>query len=475
MQTYADKKQENQSKVAGNFSPVQSSNTSVFQFVNNRPEAAAQRKMQEVANHSQRARKIAQLQAMADDYAVPQPLQKKVNKTGLPNELKTGIESLSGHSMDDVKVHYNSHKPAQLNAHAYAQGTDIHVATGQEKHLPHEAWHVVQQKQGRVKPTMQMRGKVNVNDDAGLEKEADVMGSRALQRRDGIQVVSDHMPGKISKSIQYKMPSLNVLSFRKQYAGIPVIQRAQIGTKKLKIDTATPLTVNKKKIRKKFKTTKGPNIVKGLFNSFPGKISNLSEDQQEYVNNLISWYNTWINQQVNPGEDNVNKPENEKEALKEQEVQAVENIKEEVNEQEEGWTNVVNRSKNSTPKRKPKEKTTSGKRLFTRLGKLGIPITGRVTEIGLVTIGGSDFKMHLSLLNYNDVNENKNVKRNDVIGSGNLHITVEYFAENHPNNPRLFAGSDDFKGNDVLSNENKSNIRKKMSKYKDLISIILPE
>ena len=28
---------------------------------------------------------------------------------------------------------------------------------------------------------MQMKGKVNVNDDAGLEKEADVMGAKALQ------------------------------------------------------------------------------------------------------------------------------------------------------------------------------------------------------------------------------------------------------------------------------------------------------
>ena len=181
MQTYANKKQENQSKAADDFSPTQSSNTSTFQFMDNRPEATSQRKMQEVANHSQRTRRIAQLQVRANDYAAPQPMQKKANKTGLPNKLKTGIESLSGYSMDDVKVHYNSDKPAQLNAHAYAQGTDIHVATGQEKHLPHEAWHVVQQKQGRVKPTMQMRGKVNVNDDAGLEKEADVMGRKTMK------------------------------------------------------------------------------------------------------------------------------------------------------------------------------------------------------------------------------------------------------------------------------------------------------
>lgn len=108
-----------------------------------------------------------------------QPAQAKGNNTGLPDNLKFGIENLSGYAMNDVKVHYNSDKPAQLNAHAYAQGTDIHVAPGQEKHLPHEAWHVVQQKQGRVQPTMQMQGQ-GVNDDAGLEHEADLMGSRAV-------------------------------------------------------------------------------------------------------------------------------------------------------------------------------------------------------------------------------------------------------------------------------------------------------
>lgn len=107
------------------------------------------------------------------------PVQREVepNNAGLPDNLKTGIENLSGYNMDDVKVHYNSDKPAQLQALAFAQGTDIHVAPGQEKHLPHEAWHVVQQKQGRVEPTTQMQG-INVNDNKGLEKEADMMGKR---------------------------------------------------------------------------------------------------------------------------------------------------------------------------------------------------------------------------------------------------------------------------------------------------------
>ncbi|MFN8395694.1 MAG: DUF4157 domain-containing protein [Bacteroidia bacterium] len=108
------------------------------------------------------------------------PIQLKASPQGsLPNTLKSGIESLSGIAMDDVRVHYNSSKPAQLQAHAYAQGTDIHIAPGQERHLPHEAWHVVQQKQGRVKPTLQLKG-VAINDDSALEREADVMGVRAM-------------------------------------------------------------------------------------------------------------------------------------------------------------------------------------------------------------------------------------------------------------------------------------------------------
>lgn len=106
--------------------------------------------------------------------------ESRENKTGLPDNLKAGIEALSGMTLDQVKVHYNSAQPAQLNALAYAQGNDIHIAPGQEQHLPHEAWHVVQQGQGRVQPRMQMKDGVPVNDNAALEHEADVMGAMAL-------------------------------------------------------------------------------------------------------------------------------------------------------------------------------------------------------------------------------------------------------------------------------------------------------
>ncbi|MCW8933606.1 MAG: DUF4157 domain-containing protein [Gammaproteobacteria bacterium] len=123
------------------------------------------------------------------------------NNTGLPDSLKSGLENLSGLSLHNVKVHYNSSKPAQIGALAYAQGTDIHIAPGQEKHLAHEAWHVVQQKQGKVKPTFQMSGTpvqatmsgprdaqvirinagssgLNIVNDAALEREASKMAKK---------------------------------------------------------------------------------------------------------------------------------------------------------------------------------------------------------------------------------------------------------------------------------------------------------
>lgn len=177
-------------------------------LADNRPEAMAQRKLAEMMNNSPR---VLQQRALSDAIhnsprmaaqrhevsalfggavkpkrdgampaeASPAPREEKINKTGLPNQLQSGIESLSGMSMDHVTVHYNSDKPAQLQAHAYAQGSEIYLGAGQERHLPHEAWHVVQQAQGRVRPTLQIRDAVSINDDEALEQEADVMGERA--------------------------------------------------------------------------------------------------------------------------------------------------------------------------------------------------------------------------------------------------------------------------------------------------------
>jgi hypothetical protein len=141
------------------------------------PQAAGQRKLADLMHNSPRQ---AAQRAMLE--GVRERIEPQSNSTGLPDHLKSGIERMSGMAMDKVRVHYNSSKPAQLRAHAYAQGMQIHLAPGQERHLPHEAWHVVQQAQGRVHPTLQMQQDgmgVSLNDDAGLEREADVMGARA--------------------------------------------------------------------------------------------------------------------------------------------------------------------------------------------------------------------------------------------------------------------------------------------------------
>ncbi|MDA0866333.1 MAG: DUF4157 domain-containing protein, partial [Cyanobacteria bacterium] len=99
-------------------------------------------------------------------------------------QLATAIEQLGAVDLSGVQVHYNSSEPAQINALAYTQGQDIHIGPSQEQHLPHEGWHVVQQMQGRVKPTVQ--AKLPINDDHRLEREADLMGAKAAALQNSV-------------------------------------------------------------------------------------------------------------------------------------------------------------------------------------------------------------------------------------------------------------------------------------------------
>lgn len=78
-------------------------------------------------------------------------IQSKTNTTGLPDNLKSGIENLSGLSLDDVRVHYNSSKPARRQALAYTRRTD-RDDTG-----------------------------LSLNDHLALEQEASAMVRQALQ------------------------------------------------------------------------------------------------------------------------------------------------------------------------------------------------------------------------------------------------------------------------------------------------------
>lgn len=96
--------------------------------------------------------------------------------TCLPPVIRDRLAAASGLPFDDVRVHYNSEKPAALEAYAYTQTPDVYIAPGQERYLSHELGHVVQQKRGLVASTGTLNG-IPINDDPALERAADTMTS----------------------------------------------------------------------------------------------------------------------------------------------------------------------------------------------------------------------------------------------------------------------------------------------------------
>lgn len=119
------------------------------------------------------------------------PLQKKeetkVEGSGgrLPEEVRGKMESAIGTDFSGVQVHANSDKAVEAGALAYTQGSEIHFAPGQynpnskqgQELLAHELTHVNQQSEGRVKSNGEVAG-MPLNDDKGLEKEADDVAAR---------------------------------------------------------------------------------------------------------------------------------------------------------------------------------------------------------------------------------------------------------------------------------------------------------
>jgi hypothetical protein len=97
----------------------------------------------------------------------------------LPKELRVTIEQLSGFDMSDVRVYYDSTLPEKFDARAFAYGTYIYLGPGAYETLPHEVWHVVQQKQGRVSPDSATIKHEPLNNQPELEFEADIMGGYA--------------------------------------------------------------------------------------------------------------------------------------------------------------------------------------------------------------------------------------------------------------------------------------------------------
>jgi hypothetical protein len=174
----------------------QNENTSnqTTDFVDNSPEAQQAKQLQNMADNSAESLGMQEWESNVE--------QSKENTTGLPDDLKTNLEAMSGMSLDQVKVHYNSSKPAKLDAYAYAEFPNIYIAPGQEKHLPEEAAHMVQQMQGRVKPTNEVNG-MPINDNASLEKEAVKEGQKAsggVQKNKGKDLVQKKGKGVVQRA-----------------------------------------------------------------------------------------------------------------------------------------------------------------------------------------------------------------------------------------------------------------------------------
>lgn len=202
----------------------------------------------------QRTTTFRRLQTSNDK--APMKAMSQTSGRPLPDSLRSRFEQLSGQDMSEVEVHYDSDKPQEVDALAFAQGDEIHLAPGQERHLAHEAWHVIQQKRGQVRPTMQLRG-MQMNDDPALEHEADVMAQRALtmqqegnqlERGDGAavmdsavetaQTVADAPLQRFAVASEYNAPKGGYLA---QY--VSVVGEFVQETVKL-VDNARSLAIN---------------------------------------------------------------------------------------------------------------------------------------------------------------------------------------------------------------------------------------
>ena len=121
----------------------------------------------------------------------------------MPENVQAKMEGAFGADFSAVRIHEGPRSEA-LGALAFTQGTDVHFAPGQyqpgsqsgQALLGHELAHVVQQSQGRVSATTQAKG-VAVNDDTGLEAEADEMGAKAAR---GEKVSEEGGSGRLDRA-----------------------------------------------------------------------------------------------------------------------------------------------------------------------------------------------------------------------------------------------------------------------------------
>ncbi len=132
----------------------------------------------------------------------------------LPNLVQSKMEGAMGADFSGVNIHTESQNATNVGALAYAQGNDVHFAPGQydpqsssgQELIGHELAHVVQQREGRVQPTTQAKG-VPVNDDKGLEAEADDMGRKAAQMKVDDSLARENGSERVTSNVLQRAPN----------------------------------------------------------------------------------------------------------------------------------------------------------------------------------------------------------------------------------------------------------------------------
>jgi hypothetical protein len=130
---------------------------------------------------------LLRLQRLHGNRYVQRLLESR-SASGLAPRTRDRLERAFDTDLSSVRV---EHRPevAAIGARAYTRGERISVAPSQrldtaagQELLTHEVAHVVQQRQGRVRPQVQF-GAVGFNLDAGLETEADTVARRVSSGR----------------------------------------------------------------------------------------------------------------------------------------------------------------------------------------------------------------------------------------------------------------------------------------------------
>lgn len=122
MNIHVDKTENNKSHAVANaVSQKQNGGESSFQFADNRPEAIAQRKLQEMANNTQKAKETTQLQSMADNFGQINNSIVQLSQPGSKGDQKSRGVARANHSYTATYKNGTT-STFQAGSHAAAQG-----------------------------------------------------------------------------------------------------------------------------------------------------------------------------------------------------------------------------------------------------------------------------------------------------------------------------------------------------------------